>query len=163
MDILSNLALGFGTSLQPANLLYCFVGVLLGTGVARALVPLVQDKSFSYLGPFDVPWTHVLGIAAFGMLTRGGGTGRRLAFDRPAATLVMLIWFAAPLVHEELLELERDCTTLPGVSAVDEPCLFALSSERDVFPYVEAPAVKVECRHCLHQRVHEVSPLVPRH
>lgn len=42
MDILSNLALGFGTSLQPANLLYCFVGVLLGTaiGVLPGLGPL---------------------------------------------------------------------------------------------------------------------------
>jgi putative tricarboxylic transport membrane protein len=33
MDLLSNLALGFGTALDPFNLLYCFVGVLLGTAV----------------------------------------------------------------------------------------------------------------------------------
>jgi putative tricarboxylic transport membrane protein len=33
MDLLSNLALGFGTALDPFNLLYCFIGVLLGTAV----------------------------------------------------------------------------------------------------------------------------------
>ena len=31
MELLSNLALGFGTALDPFNLLYCFIGVLLGT------------------------------------------------------------------------------------------------------------------------------------
>ena len=31
MEILGNLALGFSVSLQPANLAYCFIGVLLGT------------------------------------------------------------------------------------------------------------------------------------
>jgi enolase len=33
MELLSNLALGFGTALDPFNLLYCFIGVLLGTAV----------------------------------------------------------------------------------------------------------------------------------
>lgn len=42
MDFLNNLALGFGTSLQPWNLVYCFVGALLGTaiGVLPGLGPL---------------------------------------------------------------------------------------------------------------------------
>lgn len=31
MDLLSNLALGLSTALQPTNLLYCFVGVFIGT------------------------------------------------------------------------------------------------------------------------------------
>jgi TctA family transporter len=31
MDILGNLAIGFQTALLAENLLYCFVGVLLGT------------------------------------------------------------------------------------------------------------------------------------
>jgi len=31
MDLLSNLALGFGAAFAPATLLYCFIGVLLGT------------------------------------------------------------------------------------------------------------------------------------
>ena len=33
MELFSNLALGFGTALDPFNLLYCFIGVLLGTAV----------------------------------------------------------------------------------------------------------------------------------
>ena len=33
MELLSNLALGFATALEPFNLMYCFIGVLLGTAV----------------------------------------------------------------------------------------------------------------------------------
>lgn len=42
MDIFSDLALGFAISLQPANLLFCFVGCLLGTiiGVLPGIGPL---------------------------------------------------------------------------------------------------------------------------
>ena len=31
MDLISNLALGFTTAASPANLLFCLIGVLLGT------------------------------------------------------------------------------------------------------------------------------------
>ncbi|MGJ7036953.1 TctA family transporter [Shinella sp. BE166] len=43
MDIFSNLALGFGVAFSPENLLYCFIGVLLGTfiGVLPGVGPLV--------------------------------------------------------------------------------------------------------------------------
>ncbi len=43
MDIFSNLALGFEVALSPERLLYCFVGVLLGTfiGVLPGVGPLV--------------------------------------------------------------------------------------------------------------------------
>ena len=42
MDILDNLAIGFATALLPMNLLYCFLGVLLGTlvGVLPGLGPV---------------------------------------------------------------------------------------------------------------------------
>src|SRR5690554_2024852 len=42
MDVLSNLALGLSVSLQPMNLLYCFIGTLLGTviGVLPGIGPL---------------------------------------------------------------------------------------------------------------------------
>ncbi len=41
MDLLANLALGFSTALTPYNILYCFVGVLLGTlvGVLPGIGP----------------------------------------------------------------------------------------------------------------------------
>jgi putative tricarboxylic transport membrane protein len=33
MELLGDLGLGFATALSPYNLLYCFIGVLLGTAV----------------------------------------------------------------------------------------------------------------------------------
>jgi putative ABC transport system permease protein len=44
-------------------------GVVLGIGVAWALQPVVQRFSGEWLGPFDVPWLHLLGIAAFGLVS----------------------------------------------------------------------------------------------
>jgi putative ABC transport system permease protein len=45
------------------------IGVLLGIGVARAALPLVQRFDDSRFGPFDVPWAHLAGVAAFGLLS----------------------------------------------------------------------------------------------
>jgi putative ABC transport system permease protein len=45
------------------------LGVGLGIGAARSLVPVVQDRSSSCLGPFEVPWLHLAGVAGFGMLS----------------------------------------------------------------------------------------------
>jgi putative ABC transport system permease protein len=45
------------------------VGVGLGLVVAWAALPVVQRFSDSYLGPYDVPWLHLLGIAGFGLLS----------------------------------------------------------------------------------------------
>src|SRR6478736_1716401 len=41
MDLISHLALGFGTALSPDNLFYCFLGALLGTfiGVLPGIGP----------------------------------------------------------------------------------------------------------------------------
>lgn len=45
------------------------LGVVLGIAAARLLVPLVQSRSVSYLGPFEVPWVHLAGVAGFGLLS----------------------------------------------------------------------------------------------
>ena len=45
------------------------LGVVLGIGLARLLVPVVQSRSGQYLGPFDVPWLHLAGIAVFGLIS----------------------------------------------------------------------------------------------
>jgi putative ABC transport system permease protein len=45
------------------------LGVGLGIGVGWAVLPIVQRYSSAWLGPFDVPWLHLLGIAAFGLLS----------------------------------------------------------------------------------------------
>lgn len=45
------------------------LGVGLGLVVAWLALPVVQRFSASYLGPYDVPWPHLLGIAGFGLLS----------------------------------------------------------------------------------------------
>lgn len=45
------------------------VGALLGLLVAAAALPAVQRLSSSYLGPYDVPWLAVAGVAGFGVLS----------------------------------------------------------------------------------------------
>jgi len=45
------------------------LGVVLGVGAGAALVPVVQTRSGSWFGPFDVPWLHLAGVAAFGLLS----------------------------------------------------------------------------------------------
>ena len=44
-------------------------GVGLGIGIARLLEPLLQSRSGEQLGPFEVPWSHLAGVAGFGMLS----------------------------------------------------------------------------------------------
>ena len=53
------------------------LGVVLGIGLARALVPVVQSRSGSYLGPFDVP------VAAPGRGRRLRAAQRLPGGDRP--------------------------------------------------------------------------------
>ncbi len=45
------------------------LGVLLGIGLALALMPVAQRFSGSWFGPFDIAWSHLVGIAAFGLLS----------------------------------------------------------------------------------------------
>lgn len=45
------------------------LGVVLGLAVAWLALPIVQHFSTSWLGPYDVPWPHLAGIAAFGLLS----------------------------------------------------------------------------------------------
>ena len=45
------------------------LGAVLGVGVAWLLLPLVQRFSSTWFGPFDVPWPHLAGIAAFGLVS----------------------------------------------------------------------------------------------
>ena len=45
------------------------LGVGLGIVAGRVAVPVVQRWDSTWFGPFDVPWPHLLGIAAFGLLS----------------------------------------------------------------------------------------------
>jgi putative ABC transport system permease protein len=44
-------------------------GVALGIGTAWLLTPVLQSRSDSWFGPFEVPWPHLALIAGFGMLS----------------------------------------------------------------------------------------------
>lgn len=45
------------------------VGIVLGIGVGRALLPWLQSMSGTWFGPFQIRWDHVLGVAAFGLVS----------------------------------------------------------------------------------------------
>ncbi len=45
------------------------LGVGLGLVVAWLSLPVVQRFSDAFLGPYDVPWLHLVGIAGFGLLS----------------------------------------------------------------------------------------------
>ncbi len=45
------------------------VGVFVGIAAAVAVLPIAQRFSGEWLGPFQVPWLHLVGIAAFGLLS----------------------------------------------------------------------------------------------
>lgn len=45
------------------------LGVSLGVGLAWAIQPVVQHFSGEWLGPFDVGWWQLMGIAGFGLLS----------------------------------------------------------------------------------------------
>lgn len=45
------------------------VGVLLGLVVAVGVVPLLQQRSYAYFGPFEVPLLPILAVAGFGVLS----------------------------------------------------------------------------------------------
>jgi putative ABC transport system permease protein len=44
-------------------------GTVLGIGLARLLLPALQGMQDTYFGPFQLRWTHLAGIAAFGFLS----------------------------------------------------------------------------------------------
>ena len=72
MELLANLELGFATALHPYNILYCFVGVLLGILVA---VEGIMAGEAAPIGA--VPWPAILlilgSILFFGVTVRGLG------------------------------------------------------------------------------------------
>ena len=45
------------------------LGSVLGIVVARLVLPFLQEKQGTWFGPFQVRWTHVAAIAAFGLLS----------------------------------------------------------------------------------------------
>jgi len=44
-------------------------GTVLGIGLARLLLPVLQGMQDTYFGPFQLRWTHLAGIAVLGLLS----------------------------------------------------------------------------------------------
>jgi putative ABC transport system permease protein len=51
------------------GLLAAASGAVLGIGLGGGLVPLLQSRADTYFGPFQIRSTHVLGVAAFGLVS----------------------------------------------------------------------------------------------
>ncbi len=77
MDLLGNLALGLSTALTPENLLWCFVGVLLGTlvGVLPGIGP---TATIAMLLPITFSFEPVTALIMLAAST----TGRSMAARR---------------------------------------------------------------------------------
>ena len=85
MDVLGNLALGFSVALAQTNLLYCFLGVLLGTiiGVLPGLGPVA---TISILLPFTYglqPQTALIMLAGIYYGAQYGGSTTAILVNLP--------------------------------------------------------------------------------
>lgn len=85
MDILANLGLGFVTALSPVNVLYCFVGVLLGTLVGvlpgigpTATVAMLLPITFSF-----EPVTALIMLAGIYYGAQYGGSTTAILINLP--------------------------------------------------------------------------------
>ena len=92
MDILSSLALGFSVSLEPMNLLYCFIGVLLGTLVG-VLPGLGSAATIALLLPltYRIPATSALIMLAgiwYGSMYGGSTTSILLRVPGESASVM---------------------------------------------------------------------------
>ena len=85
MDLLANLGLGFETALTPVNLLYCFVGVLLGTLVGvlpgigpTATIAMLLPITFSF-----APVTALIMLAGIYYGAQYGGSTTAILINLP--------------------------------------------------------------------------------
>ncbi len=95
MEILGNLALGFSVSLQPANLAYCFIGVLLGTLVG-VLPGLGSAATIALLLPltYRMPATSAVIMLAgiwYGSMYGGSTTSILLRVPGESASVMTCI------------------------------------------------------------------------
>src|SRR5919106_4643043 len=92
MDILSSLALGFSVSVQPANLMYCFIGVGLGTLVG-VLPGLGSAATIALLLPitYHIPTTSAVIMLAgiwYGSMYGGSTTSILLRVPGESASVM---------------------------------------------------------------------------
>ncbi len=85
MDLLSNLALGFATALEPVNLLYCFVGVFLGTliGVLPGIGPTATIAMLLPITYALSPATSIIMLAGIYYGAQYGGSTTAILINLP--------------------------------------------------------------------------------
>src|SRR5919112_421856 len=86
MELLDNLALGFSTAFLVQNVLYCFVGVLLGTAVG-VLPGIGPTATVAMLLPitytFDEPVTAIIMLAGIYYGAQYGGSTTAILINLP--------------------------------------------------------------------------------
>ena len=90
MELLANLGLGFETALTPVNVLYCFVGVLLGTLVGvlpgigpTATIAMLLPITFSF-----EPVTALIMLAGIYYGAQYGGSTTAILINLPGEVLL---------------------------------------------------------------------------
>lgn len=85
MDVLNNLALGLQTSLEPINLVYCFIGALLGTaiGVLPGLGPVTTIAMLLPLSFGLPPTTALIMLAGIYYGAQYGGSTTAILVNLP--------------------------------------------------------------------------------
>src|ERR671918_1617627 len=88
MDVVSGLAQGFAVALQPVNLLWCFVGVLLGTviGVMPGLGPPATIAMLLPLTFLMNPASAVIMLAGIYYGAKYGGSTTPILLKVPGGT-----------------------------------------------------------------------------
>src|SRR3712207_7801610 len=88
VDLVNNLQLGFATALSPYNVLYCFVGVLLGTMVGvlpgigpTATIALLLPITFNF-----EPVTALIMLAGIYYGAQYGGSTTAVLINLPGET-----------------------------------------------------------------------------
>ncbi len=88
MDLLASLALGLETAISPTNLLYCFVGVFLGTfvGVIPGIGPLAAISMLFPITFYLEPTAALIMLAGIYYGTTYGGSTASILLNIPGAT-----------------------------------------------------------------------------
>jgi TctA family transporter len=85
MDFAANLALGFSTALEPVNLLYCFIGVFLGTliGVLPGIGPTATIAMLLPITYTLSPATSIIMLAGIYYGAQYGGSTTAILINLP--------------------------------------------------------------------------------
>ena len=85
MDLLGNLALGFSVAATPLNLLYCFVGALIGTliGVLPGLGPVATLSMLLPVTTFLPPTSAIIMLAGIYYGAQYGGSTTAILVNLP--------------------------------------------------------------------------------